>query len=99
MVQQRAMSEQDVILLAEKLAELRRDAPHSVELTKNAKGDYQWSIKVYFGEEDPVDRIDTIDAYMRNTYLKEETERIAEAFELGVERGRTEQRKPLGARA
>lgn len=28
--------------------------PHSVEVTRNAKGEYQWVIKRYYAEGDPV---------------------------------------------
>lgn len=31
---------------------LERLAPHSVEVTKNAKGEYGWTIKVYFADNE-----------------------------------------------
>jgi hypothetical protein len=44
----------------------------SVELTRNAKGDYQWSLKVYFDEgaqEQALATVGAMDAQLRATYL------------------------------
>jgi hypothetical protein len=43
--------------------------PHSIELSKNAKGEYAWVVKAYFGDEDPIGRIKAIDAELRRLYL------------------------------
>jgi len=35
--------------------EINELAPHSVELSCNAKGQYSWTIKIYFGDDRKVD--------------------------------------------
>ena len=56
------------------LAEIR-DIRSSIEVTRNAKGDYQWVIKRYFDQEDESaskdakKEIDWIDARLRETYV------------------------------
>lgn len=83
------LTQNEILQLAEKLAELRRDAPNSIELTRNAKGDYQWVIKAYFADgETPLPLLEKMDERLRQTYLKDETQRLAEAFQLGQEAGK-----------
>ena len=50
---------------------LRRELPHSLTLTRNAKGEYQWEIKTYFEVTDgaPVNDIQRIDADLRDRFL------------------------------
>jgi len=53
------------------IAELRRDQPHSIELTRNAKGEYGWSIKLYFESPDiaPTTYLKALDAWLRDNFL------------------------------
>ncbi|MDE2104999.1 MAG: hypothetical protein KGL39_47615 [Patescibacteria group bacterium] len=56
------------------LEELQRITRSSVELSKNAKGDYQWVIKAYFEdgqEDDALDRLKHIDDELRKQYAPE----------------------------
>ncbi len=56
----------------ELLAQLKRETTSSIELTRNAKGDYQWCCKIYFelGQEDEaLGRLSTIDAALRVRFL------------------------------
>jgi hypothetical protein len=51
-----------------------REAPSSVEITRNAKGTVQWSIKVYaaVGEEEDAMQVATaLDAALKDTYRGE----------------------------
>lgn len=54
---------------------LNRDTRSSIELTRNAKGDYQWVIKRYFDQEDVNASADAlkeagwIDTSLREKYL------------------------------
>ena len=56
-------------------ATVQRETRSSVELTRNAKGDYQWSIKLYLDSNDDADfesaleRLETVDATLRTVYL------------------------------
>jgi hypothetical protein len=51
---------------------IQRETRSSVELTRNAKGDYQWSIKVY-GEDDGLEAAlntaKAIDHKLRQAYV------------------------------
>jgi hypothetical protein len=52
---------------------LSETSPHSIELSRNAKGDYSWSIKIYFAdmdENDPVGLIEDIDKLLREKFSK-----------------------------
>ena len=52
--------------------ELQRETRSSIELTLNAKRDYQFSIKIYFEnglEDEALARIEKIDAALRSKYL------------------------------
>ena len=57
-------------------------APHSIELSRNAKGQYSWSIKVYFREEDKqtiVDEVDKINDQLIKKYpLVDDLAKLAE---------------------
>lgn len=45
----------------------------SVSLTKNAKGEYQWEIKVYGNDADALlVKLQSLDAKLRTTYGKQE---------------------------
>lgn len=49
----------------------------SVELSVNAKGDYSWSVKVYFdaaNDKTALTRLEHIDASLRDKYGKERAE-------------------------
>lgn len=53
-------------------ATIERVMPHSIELTRNAKGDYQWSIKIYWEENgltEALVTLKTIDETLRLQYL------------------------------
>ena len=58
---------------AEERVLLQRELPHSIELTRNAKGDYQWTIKMYFEttEAAPVGNLKALDAWLRDNFAKE----------------------------
>lgn len=50
----------------------QRDPKSSIELTRNAEGDYQWAIKAYFEEgreEDALATLETLDETLRAVYL------------------------------
>ena len=51
--------------------ELRRDQPHSIELTRNAKGEYSYQIKLYFESPDiaPTTYLKALDAWLRDNFL------------------------------
>jgi hypothetical protein len=59
------------------LEQMARETRSSLELTRNAKGDYQWVIKAYYdgtvdGEEDAAtSRVERIDTKLREMYLPE----------------------------
>lgn len=62
------MTEPQVALLA-------RETRSSIEVTRNARGDYQWSAKVYFEEGHALDALAVlsgIDDELRARYLPEE---------------------------
>lgn len=40
--------------------EQARLAPHSIEATRNAKGDLQWSIKVYYADGEQEHALETV---------------------------------------
>jgi hypothetical protein len=64
------MSEPQVALLA-------RETRSSIELTRNARGDYQWVMKVYFEEghaQSALAVLSVIDDELRARYLPAETE-------------------------
>ena len=42
--------------------------PNSVELSRNAKGERSWSVKIYFGEDDPIRRLRAIDDELLRVY-------------------------------
>ena len=47
---------------------VEKENQHSVEVTKNAKGDYAWKIKLYFNDEEtdrPIERVKAIDLAVR----------------------------------
>lgn len=57
--------------------EVTTDTPCSIEVTRNAKGDYQWSIKTYCGQETydllvAVDQLQEVDRKLRASFLREE---------------------------
>lgn len=62
--------------------ELARETRSSIELTRNAKGDYQWVIKCYYEDGQHVQalaRTWAIDSALRKDYLpKEEVWRLTE---------------------
>lgn len=49
------------------LSELKQD---SIEIKKNAKGDYAWDIKIYFNEdsEKAIERIESIDKTLKEKF-------------------------------
>ena len=53
------------------LAELRREQPHSIELTRNAKGEYGYQIKLYFASisEPPIEALETIDKALKERFI------------------------------
>lgn len=53
---------------------LKEVLQNSVELKRNAKGDYAWDIKVYFNEEDNIalKTIMDIDIHLKMNYLKQD---------------------------
>jgi len=55
----------------ERVFDLRREQPHSIELTRNAKGEYGWQIKVYFESPDaaPTWSLKALDAWLRDNFL------------------------------
>ena len=57
--------------LRQAFAELRRDQPHSIELTRNAKGEYSYQIKLYFESPDiaPTTYLKALDAWLRDNFL------------------------------
>lgn len=55
-------------------ATLARETRSSIELTRNAKGDYQWSIKAYFDEgheDDALGMLEAIDGTLRAVYVSQ----------------------------
>lgn len=53
---------------------LRRELPHSIELSRNAKGEYSWSIKVYFegstiDQEWALNAVRKFDQALRDLYI------------------------------
>ena len=61
------MSDQDW-----RIETVKRELPHSVEVTRNAKGEYGWTVKVYFEDTDgllTVDEITDIDAQLRALFV------------------------------
>ena len=51
---------------------LERETNSSIELTRNAKGDYQWSIKLYAEGGDTAQVVETlrlVDADLRDCFL------------------------------
>lgn len=56
------------------VAELERSTRSSIEISKDAKDTYRWSIKVYFEdghEKEAVERVQRIDHDLRSRFLKE----------------------------
>lgn len=58
------------------LDQLQRDTRSSIELTRNAKGDYQWSIKRYYDQnadesDDAIRDLEHVDTELRRAYLPE----------------------------
>lgn len=52
-----------------KMEELKEVLQNSIELKKNAKGDYAWDIKVYFNDDKKaLETIDNINEYLKNKY-------------------------------
>lgn len=52
--------------------EQARTAPHSIQLSLNAKHEYQWEIKLYFAtgeEEHTVELLQVIDGVLRQMFL------------------------------
>lgn len=50
------------------------DAPCSIELTRNAKGDYQWSIKIYLADDHDLQArgaliVEHVDQQLRRKFL------------------------------
>lgn len=57
---------------AQPVAAIQRETRSSIELTRNAKGDYQWAVKAYFeegNEEDALAMLETVDQTLRAVYL------------------------------
>ena len=53
-------------------AELRREQPHSIELTRNVKGEYSWSLKAYYAQGEAhlaLDALHSIDLALRDLYI------------------------------
>lgn len=53
------------------IEELAKENRSSIEVSKTAKGEYSWKIKVYFEDEiedQPVSRIKTIDEALRSNF-------------------------------
>ena len=50
-----------------------RELPHSLELTRNAKGDYQWSIKAYAADLEDLAtlpaRLEALDADLKARFV------------------------------
>lgn len=62
------------------LFELERDLPNSIEVTRNAKGDYQWTIKLYCEpgtESRTVTRMQKLDTKLRDMFLTRELREVA----------------------
>ncbi len=58
------------------LQQLARETRSSIEVTKNARGEYQWVVKVYFEDGYDLKALDTcfdIDSRLRSHFLKEQT--------------------------
>lgn len=56
----------------EQAAEIHRLSPSSIELTRNAKGDYQWVAKIYAENDDllaVVRQLKVIDQALRDEFL------------------------------
>ena len=58
--------------MSEKSLEVR-DKPSSIDVSQNAKGDYSFSVKIYFNEEDEVgekvvERIASIYAFLHEKF-------------------------------
>ena len=55
------------------VTELRRELPHSIELTRNARAEYQWSIKLYFEATETgaatCFQLGLIDGWLRERFL------------------------------
>jgi len=54
------------------IVQLARETRSSIEVTRNAKGDPQWTIKAYCEdgqEEEALDRIRSVELQLRNFYL------------------------------
>ena len=53
--------------------EMEFDHRSSVEVSRDAKGDYRWTAKIYFDQgdpsADPVDRLASIDDELRRRFL------------------------------
>ena len=61
--------------MAEQSITEQRTMPHSVELQRSAKGDYYWSLKLYFELADAdkiADQLQKIDDDLRQRFLGEE---------------------------
>lgn len=55
--------------------EISTSTTDSIELTRNAKGEYQWTIKVYHEpgkDSEALERLGATDAQLREDYLKKE---------------------------
>ena len=70
---QRTIGETEYQRLLLKVTEIEHRLPHSVELTRNAKGEYGWTIKRYFADNDGslyiTEKIAGIDAALRERFL------------------------------
>ncbi len=59
--------------MVEELASLQRETRCSIELKRNAKGEYAWDVKVYYenGQEaDAMERLWTVDLDLRRRFLE-----------------------------
>ena len=68
----------------EAVEELARETRSSIEVTRNAKGDYQWTIKHYHEAGDEAVAFDTIkyvEILLRHFYLDGGAERIEQAVD------------------
>ena len=70
--------------------ELARETRSSIEVTRNAKGDYQWCIKIYWdsiNEIAPTRDIEGIDADLRRRFLPQPQD-MEQALEDSLKRGK-----------
>lgn len=70
------------------IEQLARETRSSIELTRNAKGDYQWVIKAYHetgGEQTALATVSLVDYALRERYLPKPTE-LEAALEASIEK-------------